>query len=80
MKNVRILLLNVLLIGVRLSASAILLEVESGMAVLSSDISGLVRKIGAGTLLLTGSNALTSLDIAEGAVLVGCKANLNNLA
>ncbi len=74
----KILFLTVLVISVRLSASAVLLEVESGTAVFSSNLSGSIRKIGAGILMLTGINTLTSLDVAEGTILVCSKANLNN--
>ena len=78
MKNLQRLFLTAFAVSVRLSASAVLLEVESGTATFSSNISGSIRKTGAGILMLTGINALTSLDIEEGTVLVCNKANLNN--
>jgi len=78
MKNLQRLFLTALAVSVRLSASAVLLEVESGTAIFSSNLSGSIRKIGAGILMLTGINTLTSLDIEEGIILVCSKANLNN--
>lgn len=81
MKKFQIVFLTVSAISACLNATTtpIELAVESGTATFSTSFLGLLRKTGAGILMLTGINSLTRLDIEEGTVLVCCKDNLNNL-
>ena len=79
MKKFPIVFLTVSAISACLNATTtpIELAVESGTATFSTSFLGLLRKTGAGILMLTGINSLTRLDIEEGTVLV-CSAEVKS--
>ncbi len=69
-----------LVFSMHLSASAVLLDVKNGSATFLADIAGgAFQKIGAGTLVLSGTNTLTSLDIADGTISVNGASNLGGI-
>lgn len=53
---------------IEISASALLMDIESGLATIDADIGGPIKKVGKGTIVLSGNNVLTSIEILEGLI------------
>lgn len=71
--------LTTLVVNVHLSASAVQLDVQDGLATFLADITGDVQKVGPGTLVLSGTNNLSSLDITEGTISIFDSTNIDAL-